>query len=111
MTNKSTVFLARIPEYADRIRAYKVFLDGAEVGKIMRDQTLKLDVESGDHEIFLTLDWVSSNKLVFRAKPNEDVYLECGNNIKVDWSPLTILRAIGAVTVVRSSYLYVKRQS
>lgn len=111
MTSKSTIFLARVPQYADRFRAYKAFLDGAEVGRIQRDQTMKLDVDPGDHEIFLTIDWVSSNKLVFRVKPNEEVYLECGNNIKVDWNPLTIFRVLGAVTVVRSSYLYVKRQS
>ena len=49
--------LKRDSGYADRMRAYKVILDGKEVTKIRNGQQIELDVAPGNHEVYLKIDW------------------------------------------------------
>ena len=104
MDDKVNVYLARKPQYQDKLRKYKVVLDDVQTDEIKQDQTLKIEVEPGEHTLFLKIDWASSNKLLFNAKLGEDVYLECGNNVGAN--PIKMF--IG-LTFVRNSFLYLKR--
>ena len=110
MTDTASIYLERKPEYADRGRKYKIYLDDKYVGDISRDETKKFEVSPGDHRIMLKIDWVSSNTLVFNAHINDDIYLECGNNCGFPFNPRNLLKFALAATLVRSSYLYVKRR-
>jgi len=104
MNDKVNVYLARKPQYQDKLRNYKVVLDDVQIDEIKQDQTLKLEVAPGEHTLVLKVDWTSSNKLLFNAKLGEDVYLECGNNVGAN--PIKMLVGL---TFVRNSYLYLKR--
>ena len=106
MGKHAIVYLARIPQYQDRMRKYKVFLDNTQIGEIKQDETVKLVVEPGEHTLHLTIDWSGSNKLLFNANSNQEIYLECGNNTGAKFWKL-----ISAITVARNTYLYVKRAS
>jgi hypothetical protein len=103
MDDTITVYLTRVSQYQDK-RKYKVIVDGSEIGKIAQDETMKLKVCPGDHEIKLKIDWGSSNTLVFNAQTGQDIRLECGNNVGFN-----IRKTLLALTIVRNSYLYVKR--
>jgi quinol monooxygenase YgiN len=43
--------------YADRIRAYEVWVDDAAVGKIRDGEVKQFTVSSGDHELRIKIDW------------------------------------------------------
>jgi len=104
MSKHPIIYLARIPQYQDRMRKYKVFLDDTQVGEIKQDETLKLEVEPGEHTLHLTIDWVGSNKLLFNTHSEQEIYLKCGNNTGAKFWKMML-----ASTVARNSYLYVKR--
>jgi len=91
------VHLSRMTRVVDKLRMYKIRVDGAVVGEIADGQTTTFKVNSGQHSITLTIDWCSSNTLSFEAQGDEDIHLECGNN--------SALRAIWAP----HSYVYLKR--
>lgn len=81
------------------------------MGELKADETINLPVAPGEHRLQLKIDWASSNKLLFNARAGEDIYLECGNNVgdlAGGWKPLAT-KLLTSLTVVRSSYLYVKR--
>lgn len=107
MTETTTIYLARTPELHDRLRKYKIFIDEEYVGDISRDETRKFQLVPGEHRIRLKIDWCGSNTLVLNARPNQDIYLECGNNCGN--FPINIVRTFIALIFVPSSFLYVKR--
>src|SRR5829696_5228968 len=110
MNAKATVYLRRVPQFWDRIRKYQVFLDGAQIGEISRDETLNLSVEPGEHKIRLKLDWTRSNTLSFNARADENVYLECGNNaVRSEWWSI-VPNLIIALILAPDSYLYIRRE-
>ena len=98
-----SIYLARVPQYQDKYRKYRVLLDDRESESIAQDQTLKFQVTPGEHSVKIEIDWTSSNTLVFNARPEQDIYLECGS--KAGANPVKMFLAL---TIVRNSYLYVK---
>jgi hypothetical protein len=56
--------------YADRLRAYKVVLDGDVIAEIRNGQQLDLDVPPGRHRLQLKIDWCRSNCVDFEASGN-----------------------------------------
>lgn len=64
--------------YTDAARAYKVYIDGLEVGKIRKGETLHFDLGFGIHKLKLKIDWCSSKELHFMMEPGKTVYAECG---------------------------------
>lgn len=73
--------------YQDRARAYKVLLDGEEVGKVKRGQTVTVDAAPGAHKLQLKIDWARSPTLDVQLEPGEDAHFECAPNS----TPLTAL--------------------
>ncbi|MGE0632829.1 MAG: hypothetical protein AB7O96_10490 [Pseudobdellovibrionaceae bacterium] len=71
------VVLARKCAFGDRLRSYKIFLDGLEVGKIRNGQTWRADCVDGQHTLQLKIDWCSSPELSFET--NGD--FECQSSI------------------------------
>ena len=61
----------------DRIRAYKVFVDGEFVGKLGNDSSAQFPVEPGEHEIQLRIDWARSRCIRVRATPETPTRLLC----------------------------------
>jgi hypothetical protein len=64
-------------EWRDRSRVYKIVLDDTEVGTIGDGETAELQVSSGDHELYLRLDWVRSRTVSFSAAPGDVVSFVC----------------------------------
>jgi hypothetical protein len=88
--------------YADRARAYHVFLDGRDVGQLRHGQSLELDVAPGRHEVHLKIDWGSSPIRVVELAAGERASLVCKPNA----NPLTVL---WYATFGRKSYVDLRR--
>jgi hypothetical protein len=73
--------------WRDRARAYRIFIDGTEVGKVSHGSTWKLAVPPGHHRMRLKIDWCRSRDVSFDAQPGEITSFRCGPNA-ADWRGL-----------------------
>jgi hypothetical protein len=89
--------------YADRVRAYKVVLDGNVIGEIKNGQQVEFDVAPGKHQLNLKIDWCRSNIVDFEINQST-VEFECGSNLR----GFKILLAIFYVTFLRSKYIWLE---
>lgn len=97
------VRLKRASEIADLLRAYRIMVDGAEVGRIRSGKEVALDIAPGPHRIWLRIDWCDSNTLEF-VDDGSPLELECGSNF-AGWRTF-----LGVKHVVASSpgYLWLR---
>jgi hypothetical protein len=63
--------------WRDIARSYRVMLDGDQVAKVRRGQTVELPVTPGRHEVFLQIDWCSSPVVEVDAHPREIIKMIC----------------------------------
>jgi hypothetical protein len=73
------ITIKRNSQYANRFRAYKVFIDDVEVGKIENGQEIKLKQPRGKHQLRLKVDWCSSNFVEINSRHKSNSFL-CGSN-------------------------------
>jgi hypothetical protein len=71
------ITLTRSKAFADRLRAYRVEIDGAEVGRIRHGETLQFDLPKGTHRMQLFVDWCDSNPLMFELS-EQALHFRCG---------------------------------
>ena len=71
------IHIERTSAWADFLRAYKVVLDGEPVGTIRQGKSRSFEVKPGHHEIFLTVDWCSSQPIFVNLAPSARVHLIC----------------------------------
>src|SRR5580658_9326804 len=63
--------------WRDRFRAYRIVLDGLQVGEIRNGQTVDFPVSPGRHELHLKIDWAGSKVLTFEVSADEIVRFRC----------------------------------
>lgn len=78
----SFITLSRDSGYADRIRAYRILVDGVEVGTINNGESKTFSIEPGPHEMVLKIDWCSSNTIKFDLPAARSLRFECGSNLR-----------------------------
>ena len=94
--------LVRGSAFADALRRYKIFINGAKVGNIGRDDVLDLAVPSGPLTIEARIDWARSQPLTIEAMPDRRIDIEVSNH----WGALL---ALWGVTFGYRTYLTLKR--
>ena len=94
----------RYSAWHDKIRKYKIVLDGNTLGKISDGETLEFPISKGKHELTLKIDWCRSQKLTF-YKNDSDVVFECGSNLQ----GLNRLLAILYITLKYNEYIVLKQ--
>ena len=99
----SKIQINRGTGYVDRLRAYKIELDGSLLGEIHPEQSVVLDIPPGMHRIRLKIDWCSSNCIDFKIAPDEIVEFDCGNKTSLGLILLYI-------TIFRNKYLWLQRR-
>jgi len=99
------ITIRRDSGYADYLRAYEVVLDGNVIGKIKNGQELELNVPSGQHELYLKIDWCRSNGVAFENN-GSNVVFECGSSLR----GLRILLAILYITFFYDKYIWLKKK-
>ena len=71
------VVIRRETAYRDRLRKYKVLIDGNEVGHISAGDEERFPVTTGEHELQLKIDWKGSPALGFTAQPGSEARFVC----------------------------------
>ena len=99
--------LKRQSGYMDKIRKYKIFMDGVNIGEINDGEMKELNGSPGKHTIHLSIDWCKSNKLEITLKENEVLELECGNSMK----GFEILLSYLYITILKNSYLWISEKN
>ncbi len=89
---------------ADRLRVYKVILDGKAVGEIKNGQEVTLEVSKGTHQLYLKIDWCRSNTVNFDTN-DSIIKFECGSNLR----GLKILLMYYYILFSRNQYLWLKK--
>jgi hypothetical protein len=98
-----TLIINRDSGYADSLRAYKLLLDGHEVGKIRGGESKSFTVSAGEHTIRAKIDWCSSPSESFVAA-DETVSFEV-------FSKLRGIRLLGAIFAIfnPNGYIGIRR--
>jgi hypothetical protein len=93
--------MTRTTSYADRIRAYRILIDGREAARITAGETVEVPVMSGTHSVVARVDWCGSPTRHFSVDAGKTVQFECGSNLR----GLRIFLAIVYVLFLRDEYL------
>jgi hypothetical protein len=75
--DSAIIHIERKAAWGDLLRSYKIFLDEKSVGTIRQGMHSSFEVSAGRHEIFLTIDWCSSQRMSIDLAPGEKVKLIC----------------------------------
>jgi hypothetical protein len=105
----ATIHVHRPAEgWTDRLRAYKLEVDGEEVARIKRGESKALEVSAGQHEIVAKVDWTSSDTLMLELGDSDVVHLGVGNNVewKQPGGPYgTLVEMAVKLAIKRDTYL------
>jgi hypothetical protein len=64
----------------DRLRSYRIELDGTVIGKIRSGESTDFSVEPGHHRLRMKGDWTGSQTLSFEIKRGAVAHFECQPN-------------------------------
>ena len=68
--------------WQDRIRDYKVVVDGQVAARVSNGGEATVTVEPGTHTIYMAIDWGRSKPLDVAVCAEQTIELECGPNVK-----------------------------
>jgi hypothetical protein len=71
----STLIVRRDKGYADRIRKYRILLDGVEIGRLAEGAELCHEISEGPHVAEARIDWCGSQLLNFEARGGKQILL------------------------------------
>ncbi len=71
--------ITRVNGFADKLRAYKIMVDGAEVGTIKDGETKQFTVADGRHTVQLKIDWCTSQPITF-DRGGKQISFQCGSS-------------------------------
>jgi hypothetical protein len=97
----AVIRVKRSTSYPDRIRAYRILVDGQEMARLNDGESVELPVVSGRHTIVAKIDWCSSPTLNVNIRDGETVNFECGSNLR----GLRVLLGMFYVLFLRDQYL------
>jgi hypothetical protein len=81
----------------DRYRSYEVYVNGVKRAELARGEVARIEVEPGDVEVYITIDWCKSRAVGLAVDPGAEVRLRC--------RPRNLLSAIYGVTFGRNNYV------
>lgn len=99
------ITIKRTTSYPDRLRAYKIKVDGMVVGSARAGETVTIPVSPGAHSIVLRIDWCGSDKVDFDIQADGSVFFECGSNL----SGWRMILALFYVIFKTHCYLWLRR--
>jgi membrane protease YdiL (CAAX protease family) len=97
--------LLRRSAISDKLQAYKILIDGDEVGQIRDGQSISILVSPGPHAVQLRMDWCRSKPVEFSATEGEGIRFECGSSLG-GWR---IILAVLYITLLRNRYMWIRQ--
>lgn len=99
------IIIKRESAYADKLRKYKIVLDGKVIGELADGQSKSFDAKSGEHTLRMKIDWARSNEVKFQSTENETIHFRTSNRMR----GVKMLLAIIYATILRNRYLELER--
>lgn len=87
--------------WSDKLRAYRILVDGKNVGEIREGSDFTIPVPPGLHTLQLRIDWCSSPEIKVAVEKGRTEFVSCGPR----FNPVLALLAI---SVFRRRYLWAK---
>jgi hypothetical protein len=81
----SKLIIQRTSEYTNRLRDYKIYIDGQKVDTISNGQTKDLNISPGRHTLFFKIDWCRSPEISFEIVDNEAKMFNVRGFKNSDW--------------------------
>jgi hypothetical protein len=78
----TTLSLDRDSGYADRVRDYRVLVDGLEIGRIANGEQRSFEIDPGPHELSVKVDWCRTDPIPFVAVKDLASRFQCGSNLR-----------------------------
>lgn len=86
----STLTVSRVSAHPNRLRAYRLFLDGKEIEALKNGRSINASVAAGTHTLVATVDWVRSEPLQLTCGEGAPVFVRC----ETSGDPVEILKAV-----------------
>lgn len=83
--------LSRKSEWMNRLRPYKVLIDGQQIGTIGNGKVEEFEIPAISHSIECKVDWCFSNRYELQANDGEMVYLQVKSGMKAFWLLYVVL--------------------
>ena len=68
--------ITRENSFADKLRAYKIFINDEYRGDINKNETKEFPLDKGNHVIYAKIDWCRSNELCIDVNDSNIVISE-----------------------------------
>jgi len=91
----SKLVIARPNEWMNRLRKYKLTVDGSEAGALSRSEIKEFDLAPGKHQVTASMGWLSSESYEFELAENETKYLKVTVSKMSGW-----WRQMGSVVII-----------
>jgi hypothetical protein len=101
----ASLTIMRDSGYADRIRKYKVVLDGAVAGHVSNEKTKTFSVSPGHHHLRMKIDWCGSKPVEFTATEEDAVTFQARSNLR----GFKVFSALWYILFDRESYILLER--
>lgn len=86
--------------YVDRYRSYEVIVNGEAHSELRRGEKKTIEVEPGEIEVFLKIDWCRSRVL--------RLMVDAGSEIRLFCRPRRLLTAFYGLTFGRHNYILIE---
>ena len=104
MNMATTLTINRDSGYADRVRQYRVLLDGSEIGRIGNGETKSFEIVPGQHRLAITVDWCATDAINLLAVQGQTTTFKCGSNLR----GANLVFALYYGLFARSKYLWLR---
>jgi hypothetical protein len=98
--------IVRDSGYADRLRAYKVIVDGKTAGQIRDGETKEFPISGGQHDLSLKIDWCGSQRVQFTISDGDALTFHAKSNLR---GP-KLIAALWYALFARTSYLRLEQR-
>ncbi|WP_409290594.1 hypothetical protein [Peribacillus sp. SCS-37] len=78
---EAAIQLQRTSQFATKMRAYRIYLDGEEAGKVKNGETKKIDVGAGTHTLELVIDGCRSERIELTAGRGKESLFKAGSRL------------------------------
>ena len=105
-TGMATICISRDSVFRDRFRDYRVLLDGREIGRIGNGQEKRFEIDPGQHQLAMKIDWCTSAPVRFLAVNGQSSKFRCGSGLR----GIRLLFMLYYVIFARSKYLWIRTE-
>jgi hypothetical protein len=102
----TTLTISRDSGWADRLRDYRVLVDGIGVAGIGNGETKSIGVRPGKHVLSMEIDWCRSNAVTFEISEDQAIRFLCGSSLR----GARVVLAVYYVLFARNDYLWLKAE-